>query len=163
MTEETGAVGADNTQEVVETTTDKHESEVQEVTTETEWTEAPPKKQNYVKKLQTEKRELHEEVEELKAQMAANEVRREQDVAIAKYWEEVVTDETVQAYKKKYPDMTYEEAIRLSGKTPDVVWSGNPYGMHWIPSTPKWEKKELTIDELERGLSEAIANGEVSV
>lgn len=41
---------------------------------------------------------------------------RERDIAVAKYGEDVISDEKVQEYKEKHPTLSRDEVIVLAGK-----------------------------------------------
>lgn len=69
---------------------------------------------------------LEQEVAEIKKQ-------KEIDVAVARFGQEVVTNETVVMYKEKYPDMSYEECMKLAGVQPSqyIPPTSVGYSMPW--------------------------------
>lgn len=156
MTEDTKVLpdaGDNSIQQVV--SPEQAQDSAAETNDQNQWSDKKHGTSEFIWKLKSKLDEKDAEIASLKAsdsekeaRIAAIEKREEENVAVAKFGEEAVKNPDVQAYKEKYPGMSYEEAIRLAGVNPQVP-AGYYTSPGRAPGSLVTEKKTITGKELQ--------------
>lgn len=130
----------DNETETVDATTEPTTVETNNTPT------GKSKSKEFINSLKGKLDEKDQAIEDLRNKMQELETSRLQDIARAKYWDDVVDNETVQGYVSKW--LSYDEAMKLADIAPKPSY--NQYAMTWWSTNNiKSDVQEISYKQLE--------------